>query len=32
MSQKLYGSKLRFFAIKISTDDSASQDLKIMEG
>ena len=30
MSQTLYGSKLRFFAIKISTDDSASQDFEVL--
>lgn len=30
MSQKLYGSKLRFSAIKISTDDSASQDFEVL--
>lgn len=31
MSHKLYGRKLRFFDREISTDDSESQDLKIME-
>lgn len=31
MSHKLYGSKLRFFDRKISTDDSDSQGLKIVE-
>ena len=30
MSQTLYGSKLRFFAIKISTDESASQDFEVL--
>ena len=30
MSQKLYGSKLRFSAIKISTDDSTSQDFEVL--